>query len=72
MTFAQFAIARSARQVAENVIAGQVVSRKDRRYAATLFDWLDIHLAELSEGELAALAPFMAPIWQAQRLRKIE
>lgn len=33
MTFSQFAIARTARQMADQIAAGEIKTRKERRYA---------------------------------------
>lgn len=63
MTFSQFVIARTARQVADQIAAGEIATRKERRYAVYLFDALGRYAHALPIEEFNASAAAFAPIW---------
>lgn len=65
MTIIQLAIARSARQMADRVSAGEVTERSHKAYAVLLFDHLARHAHDLTEGEFAAMQAQFVPIWAA-------
>lgn len=63
MTLSQFVIARTARQMADQIAAGEIMTRKERRYAVSLFDALGRYAHALPLEEFNTAAPAFAPIW---------
>ena len=63
MTITQIAIARSARQMAARVAAGEITARKDKIAAVWLFDQLARYAHELPIEEFNASGKAFEPIW---------
>ena len=65
MTIMQYAIARSARQIADRINAGEVLTQQERENSVVVYAVLGEQLRRVSEDEYAACVPVLRHFWTA-------